>query len=109
MAIEIIKERQRITETTYDYVFERRGEKGSGFSFDCDKDGKLKPFTCPEAESNYLKCKNGEIQLGSFTNTCEKCGADYNMSGQHLAPREQWGWDTGESLDEILDIGHTIS
>ena len=31
------------------------------------------------------------------------CEADYNSSGQRLAPREQWGWDTGESLGEILN------
>lgn len=37
----------------------------------------------------------------SFTNTCE-CGADYNMSGQMLAPRHQWGEETGESADDIL-------
>ena len=56
------------------------------------------------------KCDCGhEIELAAFTNTCEVCGADYNISGQHLAPREQWGWDTGETLDEILNIGHHIS
>jgi len=31
-----------------------------------------------------------------------QCGADYNSSGQRLAPREQWGWDTGESVSDIL-------
>lgn len=44
-----------------------------------------------------------EIELGHFTNTCE-CGRDYNQSGQLLAPREQWGWETGESLADILMI-----
>jgi hypothetical protein len=32
----------------------------------------------------------------------KQCATDYNSSGQRLAPRSQWGWDTGESLDEIL-------
>lgn len=37
----------------------------------------------------------------ALTNPCE-CGAEYNLSGQELAPRSQWGWDTGESIDEIM-------
>lgn len=44
-----------------------------------------------------------------MTNTCDKCGADYSVSGQRLAPRSQWGWDTGESLDEILSADWHIN
>jgi hypothetical protein len=43
-----------------------------------------------------------EVQLDGFTCTCESCGADYNMGGQRLAPREQWELDTGESVSDIL-------
>lgn len=51
-----------------------------------------------------LKCDCGEeVMLWGFTNTCN-CGADYNQSGQRLAPREQWGEETGESLADILNI-----
>ena len=28
---------------------------------------------------------------------CQKCGAEYNSAGQRLAPREQWGEETGET------------
>lgn len=42
-----------------------------------------------------------DVHLHGFTNTCE-CGADYNMSGQLLACRSQWGEETGESLSDIL-------
>jgi len=42
-----------------------------------------------------------EVELTGFTNCCS-CGADYNMSGQLLAPRSQWGWETGESVADIL-------
>lgn len=42
-----------------------------------------------------------EVVLHGFTNTCE-CGADYNMSGQLLASRSQWGEETGESVSDIL-------
>lgn len=41
------------------------------------------------------------VCLDGFTNTCD-CGADYNMSGQRLADRSQWGEETGETLADIL-------
>lgn len=34
--------------------------------------------------------------------TCE-CGAEYNSAGQRLAPREQWGEETGESYADIVN------
>lgn len=50
------------------------------------------------------RCHCGaEVALSGFTNTCE-CGRDYNMSGQELAPRSQWGEETGESLADILAV-----
>lgn len=59
-------------------------------------DGKL-------VKRNVIRCNCGsEVLCGEFTNTCSNCGRDYNMSGQLLAPREQWGEDTGESLSDIL-------
>lgn len=107
----------------------RRGS--AGFSFDVDENGNLlRPN--PDAEENYRKCKCGElpvvdcgihkmewsyrhpailrchcgdtVELSGFTNTCDKCGADYNSAGQTLAPRDQWGEETGESLADILQI-----
>jgi hypothetical protein len=54
------------------------------------------------------ECECGdEVVLSGFTNTCECCGADYNMSGQRLAPREQWGAETGESVADILSVDYT--
>ncbi len=44
------------------------------------------------------------VELGHFTCTCPGCGADYNWGGQRLAPRSQWGEETGESLSDILKI-----
>lgn len=43
------------------------------------------------------------VVLSGFTNSCP-CGADYNGSGQLLAPREQWGEETGEHIADILRI-----
>jgi len=42
-----------------------------------------------------------EVILDGFTNTCE-CGIDYNSAGQELAPRSQWGEETGETAADIL-------
>ena len=51
-----------------------------------------------------IKCTCGEeVVCGFFTNTCE-CGRDYNAFGQLLAPRSQWGEETGEHLSDILRI-----
>ena len=87
----------------------------------------------PEAAENYRKCTDGTfavsgpkiqkftsayidpaigecdecgtvVSLESFTNTCQNCGADYNMSGQRLSSRRLWGEETGESPGEILSI-----
>ena len=43
-----------------------------------------------------LTCCGEDLILFNNTNTCPICGADYNMSGDRLAPREQWGEETGE-------------
>lgn len=44
-----------------------------------------------------VECDCGEkIVCMGFTNTCPKCDADYNWNGERLAPRSQWGWETGE-------------
>ena len=50
------------------------------------------------------KCDCGRrVVLGRFTNTCD-CGADYNSAGQRLAPRSQWGEETGETAADILMV-----
>jgi len=51
------------------------------------------------------RCDCGaSVELGRFTCTCQHCGRDYNWAGTRLAPRPQWGEDTGESLADILRI-----
>lgn len=62
-------------------------------------------FTHTYTKPKLGLCKCGtEVTLSGFTNTCHVCNTDYNMSGQELAPREQWGEETGESLSDILNI-----
>lgn len=117
----IIKHREHGVHVSYYLNF-------PGFSFPCDKEGKVDVSALqPAGAANYAKCVQSgkgeveeshhryttpavgececgsEVELSGFTNTCQ-CGADYNMSGQLLAPREQWGEETGESLSDILSI-----
>ena len=47
-----------------------------------------------------LKCCDTWLELSRFTNTCSKCGTDYNESGQQLASRVFWGEETGETWHE---------
>lgn len=47
-----------------------------------------------------VKCFCGEeVYCSSFTNPCD-CGADYNFNGSLLAPRDQWGEETGENWQD---------
>jgi hypothetical protein len=49
-----------------------------------------------------VKCCGTWLACDRFTNTCHRCGRDYNWNGQALAPREFWGEETGETAGEIL-------
>lgn len=109
------------------------GSRHDGFCFPCDEYGRPKDSEMtPTARESLLNCLarrepvedpvveqfetrikeyaigicedcGDKVELSGFTNTCE-CGADYNMSGQRLAPREQWGEETNETADEILMV-----
>lgn len=131
MTLQMIKPREVHQGVNYFRSFEWNDMPGAGFSFECDKQGnidrsKFLPIAIKNLEmcladkgkklidngviehpwqyrtGPVYKCTCGrEIECDRFTNTCE-CGADYNMSGSRLAPRSQWGWDTGESVADIL-------
>ena len=123
--MKIISERKEIVGTSYRLNWNSEIHSG-GFSFECDANGMVScdPNDWNEASlKNFYECVNGtnhtkyagveefdwwyvqdrigvcdcgeEVELSHFTNTCE-CGIDYNMSGQLLAPRSQWGEETGE-------------
>jgi len=49
-----------------------------------------------------VRCCNTWLLCQGFTNTCDRCGTDYNMSGQRLAPRSQWGEETGEHWTDCI-------
>lgn len=114
----------------YDYV----GRPGCGWWFRCDKDGNIPSSEKSEAYEKAMKAlQSGEVDDNgvqerrwtyrvpgviscdrcahqvdiddSWLNTCPHCGADYDGSGNLLAPRSQWGEETGESLADILGPG----
>jgi len=123
----IIKERERVETEYFTHDFVRRDIKGSMFSFPCEQSGYLLNLN-PAAIENYRMCVSGEYDVidcgirphtsshtepaigicnkcgekvelsDSFANPCDKCGTEYNAFGQELAPREQWGWETGEQF-----------
>jgi hypothetical protein len=131
--MKILKPRQHHQHREHRLVFQRVGSSGAGFSFPCDEAGHVNEANLPPAAlDNYRACLSGqagvvcqgvvetehswcepavgicevcgsEVVLHGFTNTCD-CGADYNGSGQLLAPREQWGEETGESVADILGV-----
>jgi hypothetical protein len=52
-------------------------------------------------EVKEIKCKCcGEtvVLTSCWANECDRCGTEYNGLGQRLAPREQWGEETGENF-----------
>jgi hypothetical protein len=130
--MKIVKRRIHHHHVEHRLVFERVGAGGAGFSFACDHEGTVDAARLPaaardnfhracvaglafvrtvlESVHDYTEPAVGECEqcgsdvvLGGFTNTCE-CGADYNGSGQLLAPRGQWGEETGESLSDIIGV-----
>ena len=156
----IIKKRQHHNEVTYRLGFEYADSPGSGFSFDCDKDGKV-TLASDAARKNYAACLSGrvsrrtggeydrdnnpipgtgtvymaevfstgvqeyphawstpavgecnhcgaEVSLHGFTNECHGCNTDYNMGGQELSDRSEWGSETGEYLSDILSVDSAV-
>lgn len=130
MKIRIIRESKVIESVQYRLFFPLTGKGYSGFSFPCDEDGNVDTAQLnPDALYNYTSCLTQkhvvgpsrveterhtytqprigrcecgeEIYLDRYTNSCD-CGIDYDSAGYALAPREQWGEETGESVSDIL-------
>ena len=128
--MKITQKSQVIVTTSHHWSLRWPGEPGRGFGFECDSTGRILDPKCPEAVENIRKIAMGEyvvedhgvetftnsyrepawgkcddcgaeVSLGHFTNTCD-CGADYNSAGQRLAPRDQWGEETGECAVDLL-------
>lgn len=123
----IIQQRSRGTGRRVSLNFESLKAPGSGYAFDCNEAG-VPILKCEAARENYERVKDDpaykrlgvkvdtwtytipavgkcdcgrEVVLDGFTCPCD-CGRDYNSSGQLLAPRSQWGEETGETAADIL-------
>lgn len=124
--MKIIKERKEVEKKEYFIEFVSLDNPGGGFWFKCDKEGNLlqeelspigarvlaecafgtlnvKKPKLREVDSSYTEpaqglCDicGGLVYLTSFTNECDQCGTEYNFGGKRLAPRSQWGEETGE-------------
>lgn len=103
-----------------------------GMAFDCDANGNVDVDKLnPAARTNYEMCKRDHLDIQEIQTwdsretvpgilqcdcgakheiwdhhdiTCERCGESYNSAGQKLAPRSQWGEETGESAFDY-DLG----
>jgi hypothetical protein len=53
-------------------------------------------------QTKEIRCCGEWLSCERFTTTCCHCAADYGMSGARLAPREQWGEETGEHWTECI-------
>jgi hypothetical protein len=127
--IKIIRERKKVEEHEYFIVYESLTEPGSGFEFPCNSHGEidfesmhksaLENYEICESSPNYVYrglqrftnsyveprvglCNCGEeVVLSSNTNYCCACGAMYNMMGQWLTSKKNWGEETGEHPADI--------
>jgi hypothetical protein len=54
-----------------------------------------------------VRCACGaKVRCEGFTNTCDRCGADYNWNGDRLVDRRFWGEETGETAFDVLSTDH---
>jgi len=122
----VIKPRKRVEQAEYYHLW-RDWNGNIAQWIDCDKRGQVKKGwkrilaewkAKPQEEVRYegvqenvrhywqsgvIKCDCGKRfdYDDSWMNTCPHCGADYDGNGNRLAPRSQWGYETGESLSDI--------
>lgn len=62
-----------------------------------------------EVQVKVIRCCGDEVWCDSFTNTCPTCHTDFNSAGQELAPRWQWGEETGEDYRDLLVGDDTLA
>lgn len=126
---QIIQPASRAEIVEFELSFEYPGT-GAGYGFKCDSNGVVdETDLSPAALANLARCRAGEDGLrkrlvdltrsvrlpayfrcdcgsefyleDAFLNTCD-CGRDYDGKGSLLAPRSQWGEETGETWVDIV-------
>lgn len=53
-----------------------------------------------KTRTKNCRCGNVIALTSAWANCCTNCGTEYNGAGQRLAPRSQWGVETGETFLE---------
>lgn len=122
----LIKKRTRVEKVHWQHSWTWKHIPGTGYCIESDENGRI----ADDRQSLYAWCmenealrydgleaiagawwEEGEVLCdcggratiySAWLNTCYRCGADYDGNGNRLAPRSQWGADTGESLSDIL-------
>lgn len=130
--IRIIKPRRRVVVTERQIIFDDLKVKGAAFGFPCNGDFVVdREALNPVARANYDRliadrfdgryaeprreewtrsfyepavgrCSCGRAVTLEGDSSC-RCGREYNAVGQELAPRSQWGEETGESFGARRD------
>lgn len=128
----ILKYKERVTKHYYQLWFPVHSP-GHGYGFDCGPDFVVDVESLnPAARENYEMClrehsailekkhwEREEWESGEMKCDCGlklemyrpgadihcKCGRSYNSSAQLLAPRSQWGEETGETAADY-DFGY---
>ena len=74
-----------------------KGDAGAAVAHELAEEHRTRPVVIVTCSCGaQLVCDDG------FLNTCDRCRRDYNGAGQLLAPRDQWGEETGETAADIL-------
>lgn len=57
-------------------------------------------------EPMIIKCSCGSrLELwSSWANPCDRCHREWNSDGSELAPRSQWGEETGETQADFIGL-----
>lgn len=81
---------------TIEYEADTRHEVSDWLCKKEDEIDNSENYKCKGRLRTLVECCGEKICRSDFTNTCDICGADYNSNGIRLAPRSQWGEETGE-------------
>jgi hypothetical protein len=131
---ELLRYPEIVTSVRYTLCFDRHAPDTGGFAFECSADGLVDESSLnPAAAANLARCRanpecfrpayvnryewtykepgvvrcvcGAEVELAStWANSCEVCDREYNGSGQLLAPRSQWGEETGETSADFIGL-----
>jgi len=136
--MKILTEAKFVERVSYYLYFEWVDRPGAGYAFECDEHGNVSDLhelaeanyrrVVSGAYGDKLVAQGVQRRVHRFrdpaigrcdvccrrvplthalVNTC-RCGAEYSGSGQRLAPRSEWGKETGETDADIDRANHAF-